>query len=62
MADRIIDMRDKLYNALIELKTPGSWDHIKSQIGELLTSVRRNELTYATGMFSFTGREPFLCT
>jgi aspartate aminotransferase len=42
MADRIIDMREKLYNRLVELKTPGSWEHIKSQIG----------------MFSFTGLSP----
>ncbi|BEI81129.1 hypothetical protein CcaverHIS002_0202890 [Cutaneotrichosporon cavernicola] len=42
MADRIIDMRHKLYNRLIELQTPGSWEHIKSQIG----------------MFSFTGLTP----
>jgi aspartate aminotransferase len=34
MATRIIDMRDKLYDALIALKTPGEWGHIKSQIGE----------------------------
>lgn len=33
MADRIIAMREKLYNLLIELKTPGEWGHIKSQIG-----------------------------
>ncbi|WVR08767.1 hypothetical protein IAU60_005825 [Kwoniella sp. DSM 27419] len=39
MADRIITMRDRLYNLLVELKTPGEWGHIKSQIG----------------MFSFTG-------
>jgi aspartate aminotransferase len=39
MADRIIDMRSRLYDTLIELQTPGSWEHIKSQIG----------------MFSFTG-------
>lgn len=42
MADRIIDMREKLYNKLIELNTPGEWGHIKSQIG----------------MFSFTGLTP----
>jgi aspartate aminotransferase len=41
MADRIIAMRERLFNILIELKTPGKWDHIKSQIG----------------MFSFTGCE-----
>jgi aspartate aminotransferase len=34
MADRIIGMREKLYNALThDLKTPGEWSHIKSQIG-----------------------------
>ncbi|KAF9531974.1 aspartate aminotransferase [Crepidotus variabilis] len=40
MADRIIGMRETLYNVLTnDLKTPGEWGHIKSQIG----------------MFSFTG-------
>ncbi|KAJ7070979.1 glutamic oxaloacetic transaminase AAT1 [Mycena amicta] len=40
MADRIISMREALYNILSkDLKTPGEWGHIKSQIG----------------MFSFTG-------
>ncbi|KAK0465112.1 glutamic oxaloacetic transaminase AAT1 [Desarmillaria tabescens] len=40
MADRIISMREKLYDMLSkDLKTPGEWGHIKSQIG----------------MFSFTG-------
>jgi aspartate aminotransferase len=34
MANRIISMRDELYNALThEYKTPGEWAHIKSQIG-----------------------------
>lgn len=34
MADRIISMREKLYNMLThDLKTPGEWGHIKSQIG-----------------------------
>lgn len=34
MADRIISMREKLYDLLTHnLKTPGQWDHIKSQIG-----------------------------
>jgi aspartate/tyrosine/aromatic aminotransferase len=41
MAERIIAMREKLYDLLVELKTPGEWGHIKSQIG----------------MFSFTGCE-----
>lgn len=39
MADRIIDMRDKLYDALVKLETPGEWGHIKSQIGELSQSL-----------------------
>jgi aspartate aminotransferase len=39
MADRIISMRDKLYDNLVDLNTPGDWNHIKKQIG----------------MFSFTG-------
>ncbi|KAJ8502860.1 hypothetical protein ONZ45_g11382 [Pleurotus djamor] len=43
MADRIIGMREKLYDTLThDLKTPGEWGHIKSQIG----------------MFSFTGLTP----
>jgi len=34
MADRIITMREKLYNLLThDFKTPGEWGHIKSQIG-----------------------------
>ena len=34
MADRIINMRDKLYDLLVkDFKTPGEWGHIKSQIG-----------------------------
>lgn len=34
MADRIIGMREKLYTTLTDdLKTPGEWGHIKSQIG-----------------------------
>lgn len=33
MADRIISMRDALYNGLAERNTPGDWSHVKSQIG-----------------------------
>jgi aspartate aminotransferase, mitochondrial len=33
MADRIISMRDKLYDSLVSLNTPGEWSHIKKQIG-----------------------------
>lgn len=39
MANRIIDMRKVLYDELVKLGTPGTWNHIVDQIG----------------MFSFTG-------
>jgi aspartate aminotransferase len=39
MVDRIKFMRQSLYDRLIELKTPGSWTHVITQIG----------------MFSYTG-------
>lgn len=39
MANRIIEMRTQLFNALTELQTPGTWNHVTDQIG----------------MFSFTG-------
>lgn len=39
MADRVISMRDGLKSRLVQLGTPGNWDHIVSQIG----------------MFSYTG-------
>lgn len=33
MAERIIGMRDTLYDSLVGLNTPGDWSHIKKQIG-----------------------------
>ncbi|KAH9944431.1 PLP-dependent transferase [Epithele typhae] len=39
MADRIIEMRSRLFENLVQQNTPGEWSHIKKQIG----------------MFSFTG-------
>jgi len=33
MSGRIMDMRAALKNKLVELKTPGNWDHITNQIG-----------------------------
>ncbi|KAI7860552.1 aspartate aminotransferase [Circinella umbellata] len=39
MSNRIIDMRKQLYDRLVQLGTPGTWNHITDQIG----------------MFSFTG-------
>jgi aspartate/tyrosine/aromatic aminotransferase len=45
MSKRIIDMRSALRGKLEELKAPGTWEHITSQIG----------------MFSFTGLTPEQC-
>ncbi|KAJ8596932.1 PLP-dependent transferase [Rhizopogon salebrosus TDB-379] len=46
MADRIINMRERLYQLLSnQLQTPGEWSHVKSQIG----------------MFSFTGLNTEQC-
>lgn len=45
MSGRIIEMRKALRDELISLKTPGTWDHITSQIG----------------MFSYTGLTPTQC-
>lgn len=42
MADRIISMRQKLFDALRARGTPGDWSHIIKQIG----------------MFTFTGLNP----
>ena len=33
MANRIIEMRDRLYENLVGQKTPGEWTHITKQIG-----------------------------
>ena len=46
MSNRILDMRSLLRDHLNKLNTPGTWDHIVSQIG----------------MFSFTGLTPNQCT
>lgn len=46
MADRIINMRERLYQLLSnDFRTPGEWSHVKSQIG----------------MFSFTGLNTAQC-
>jgi aspartate aminotransferase len=46
MSGRIIEMREALYDQLVnKLHTPGDWKHITSQIG----------------MFSFTGLNPDQC-
>lgn len=39
MANRIKEMRQKLYDSLVEVGAPGDWTHIINQIG----------------MFSYTG-------
>jgi aspartate aminotransferase len=33
MADRVLKMRQALYDALIECKAPGTWEHILNQRG-----------------------------
>ncbi|KAJ3459926.1 hypothetical protein FSOLCH5_003631 [Fusarium solani] len=33
MSDRIKQMRQELYNGLVALRTPGTWEHILNQIG-----------------------------
>jgi aspartate/tyrosine/aromatic aminotransferase len=45
MSLRIQEMRKALYNELIRLETPGTWNHVTDQIG----------------MFSFTGLTPQQC-
>lgn len=42
MADRIIEMRRRLFDAIVANQTPGTWNHIIDQIG----------------MFSYTGLKP----
>lgn len=45
MANRIVDMREKLKEELIKAGSTKNWDHITNQIG----------------MFSFTGLTPAQC-
>ena len=58
MAERIISMREHLYNSLTnELKTPGEWGHIKSQIGmfRYMRHFSRARDCSSRLFFSFTG-------
>jgi aspartate aminotransferase len=56
MANRIIDVRKKLRDILTdELKTPGSWDHITSQIGMFRSVLSASGSTSLTQGYSFTG-------
>ncbi len=59
MADRIIGMRESLYDSLTHrLNTPGDWGHIKSQIG-MFRSVSGNWISPTTDpRCSFTGLTP----
>ncbi|KAL0074376.1 aspartate aminotransferase [Phycomyces blakesleeanus] len=46
MSNRIIEMRKALYGRLIELKTPGKWNHITDQIGMFsFTGLNKNQVT-----------------
>lgn len=63
MAERIITMRDALYDGLVANNTPGDWNHIKKQIGWFLLLcsapvISKTDVemwSFAPGMFSFTG-------
>lgn len=47
MSNRIKQMRDGLYNKLKKLGTPGTWEHIVSQIGMFsYTGLNGNEMKY----------------
>ncbi|KAI9010367.1 aspartate aminotransferase [Phycomyces nitens] len=46
MSTRIIEMRKALYGRLVELKTPGTWNHITDQIGMFsFTGLSKNQVT-----------------
>jgi aspartate aminotransferase len=36
MSSRIKSMREALYNELVRLKTPGTWEHIVEQVRQAL--------------------------
>lgn len=47
MSSRIIKMRKALFDELIKLQTPGTWDHITSQIGMFsYTGLNENQAKY----------------
>ncbi|KAK4485873.1 hypothetical protein RD792_008524 [Penstemon davidsonii] len=49
MADRIISMRQKLFDALRNRGTPGDWSHIIKQIGMFtFTGLNRNQVSFMT--------------
>ena len=53
MADRIIEMRDRLYDNLVKLNTPGEWSHITKQIG-MFRYVSNERLVYSSGRTALT--------
>lgn len=47
MSGRIIQMRKRFYNILLQLNTPGNWKHIVEQIGPFCyTGLNGNILNY----------------
>ena len=46
MSGRIKAMRRALYDELIRLSTPGTWDHILSQVGSILVSILNEYATW----------------
>ncbi len=57
MADRIIDMRERLYDLLQnKFETPGDWSHVKKQIGEFSCAASRVPPTAPPKIASQKGR------
>lgn len=61
MSNRIIKMRKALYDELVRLGTPGTWNHIVDQIGMFsytgLNGEVINKVSYPNGIFSIKTNE-----
>lgn len=62
MSDRIRTSRRLLYDELVKLNTPGTWEHIVNQacllLYHIITDVRLIRLLKQNGMFSYVGLTP----
>lgn len=61
MSSRIKAMRKALYNELVRLQTPGTWEHIIQQVSYLDFTICVTHyvlILYQNGMFSYTGLSP----
>lgn len=55
MSSRIKSMRQKLYDELVRLQTPGDWSHIVSQSGMFgYTGISPTQIIYLQGGFSIS--------